>query len=121
MGTDLAEIPEGMFPGRNGGWLSRTGRKRDEIRSIMREARRENWASLKTLVKIRDDVNEDAEKRIKAALAIVTLSGVTREKPRKQIRRTLSVVRATPEEQVSKVRDATDDSPPATPDPSPPA
>jgi|SRR5713101_1905929 len=83
--------------------------------SCARPARgpRENWASLHTLVEIRDDKQLDPEKRIKAAVAIMTLSGVTREKPRRVKRATLSVTRATPAEQARKLASA------PAPDPSP--
>lgn len=87
----------------------------------MRAARLENWDSLKELVRIRDS-DPDPEVRIKACLAIVSISGITREKPRSTKRATISVVRASPAEQVAKVHDAiarhssgTDDQPTTTP------
>lgn len=122
---EVLTLPSGDLaqPGRNGGLLRLGGGSPpNEIRNVLREARRENFASLRTLVAIRDDTELDAEKRIKAAVAIMQLSGVTREKPRSTKRATISVVRASPAEQVAKVHDAiarhssgTDDQPTTTP------
>jgi hypothetical protein len=108
MGTELelqrAADGTPLMPGRNGGVLrAGGGRPLDPVKQALRRARRELGRSLDTLVAIRDNAELDAEKRIKAAVAIFQLSGVLREKPVPRKRLTLSVVRATPTEQAAKV------------------
>src|SRR5881409_3582548 len=102
-----------MMPGRNGGRLrvGGPGRPPSQATIAIREARYQLKPSLDALVAIRDAGKckhcgrggSSADEVVKAALGILKLSGIEREKPRPHKQSTFSVVTASAEEQAAKV------------------
>src|SRR6267378_760699 len=122
MNDDLA-----MMPGRNGGRLrvGGPGRPPSQAAIAIREARHQLKASLDALIAIRDSGKckhcgrgaSSADEIVKAAMGILKLSGIEREKPRPRKRSTFSVVTASPSEQAEKLRRQAAQTEPRKPDP----
>jgi hypothetical protein len=102
-----------MMPGRNGGRLrvGGPGRPPSQAAIAIREARYELKASLDALIAIRDAGKckhcgrgaSSADEIVKAAMGILKLSGIEKEKPRRRKRSTFSVVTASAVEQAAKL------------------
>lgn len=117
-----------LEPQAHGGALLRSagpGRPKSQANIAIREARYELKASLEALVAIRDGGKckhcgrgvSSADEITKAALGIMKLSGIEKQKPRPKVRSTFSVVTATPAEQAAKLATRTPEPDPVEPDP----
>ena len=115
-----------MMPGRNGGSLrvGGPGRPKSQASIAIREARYQLKASLDALVAIRDAGKcehcgrgaSSADEITRAALGIMKLSGIEKEKPRPRKAAHFGVVRAGPDELARAVEAAAPDRTPAVPE-----
>lgn len=86
------------------------GRPRIGLRALLRAIRHEGAESVKVLQDIRDDQSAAKEDRIRAAVALLNLTGLTRLKPKQGRRSQISVVRRTPKE-MTRAADPTEPEP----------
>ena len=113
---------QGARPGWNGGTLQ-SGRSKSKVVAAIRRARSELDASIDVLTKIRDGSDgqmHSDDARIKAALALFTISRLGEQKPKHKAAGGFSVARRSRAEmQTSAAEEPTPSPAPADPDPSP--
>lgn len=66
------------------------------VKEALRELRKQARESIRTLVEIRDDKGGSREDRVRAAVALLNLTGITKIKPRQGKGTRMSVVKRTP-------------------------